>query len=45
MGVYEKKEHYCLKCKKTTMHDIGWESEFPEQLDLKCHECGYERYE
>lgn len=45
MGVYEVGEHYCAKCKKKTQHDIGWESEEPERLDLKCHECKYERFE
>jgi len=45
MGVYETGDHHCSKCQKTTKHDIGWESELPDKLDLKCQECQYSRIE
>lgn len=43
VGVYDKAEMYCEKCKKKTTHETGWEGEDPDALQTKCKTCGTER--
>jgi ribosomal protein L44E len=38
-GVYDKAEMYCPRCKRRTMHEIGWESEEPDSLEETCLSC------
>jgi len=44
-GVYTEGKHHCPKCKKETLHDEGWESEFPDKMERTCKECGNYRFD
>lgn len=39
MGVYDKAELSCTFCKRTTLHNTGWESEEPDVLETECTIC------
>ena len=36
VGVYDKAELYCRECKITHVVSTGWESEFPDDLEITC---------
>jgi len=38
-GVDSKAEIFCFICKKKTVHETSWDSEFPGKLFIKCTEC------